>query len=1786
MCVCVTMQGLSDEVVRWAFVAAAAAYVEKEALNAALLTPYRECLKYHGERYAFFVQDRLLVLGYRGTADCEDVVNDLDTDMSEKQLKATRVGKATAVGVHTGFWKAAELIKDTEIVDKLVASADTIVVSGHSLGGAIAVLKTLQLVTAAQVDGKAITCIGIAAPLVGDRRLRQLFTRQHAKVSFHVIVNGSDGVPRALYFFSVAGGVEGLWDDIEARADPNCLKPPTPKPDFMLIGTYHFLSRGKNGNSYKAHSFPDGNLLFDSLVMGPTRLSLGGIAGDHALQEYVTSVMACCAVHVPFNFVEDAASTRRWVESAMKVLLKMRIAQAHSTLPAGTSVEMFFEDPENGRVLTGVELNFTAAAWREVTACFSALFFTAHGAQHAEKLEECVGGVCDCSGQLVVKRRAGGWTLMRGKLQNTYFSLDVSTRESTAPRGDFERRWLIAVCFQSPSAGHPACPGNPLKEAELAGEWERIEDCLRRLRGVPQGVSAALAPQLDVMRVVLQYEHSVPNLRVADAEPLLGRAPPAFQSRFTLKTLEFSKSDGSFRLALTSVVKSGLAVVMEGAATFDSIASFLDTSVRESLSDHLADYRSRLPNTASRCLDVSCVVWAPPRESGAPIRLDLLKARVASGSLSGGLCRVGSSELEPVFYLDGAACGAKCIAVLSDACADGRDRAGDFVTAHLPFWCVGASYQPHQEGSVDVPDCLRFLTDRLAFHVAVLVNGAGRPVRRLFKIGPFVADEGAEKTALVLGAPLAQAQSTGTTRRAVTASGDGTPTSPEELPACGRAAASAFRDAALLLGEDAETKGFAGCVPESASLPVYVRMELDDSMRALHVTDIQLALAARKGMVVYRPADGWLVEVKNCALSEVIATLDAMCGLFGISALGPLLRHSFVSNFTLTLSFRSGATGCGATPTVKWLEPLKMCYVHGASSIQLVVPQDVLERPDSALWQLQLTAQVDFDGLRQLRGLPGDGEKNTLGDALQSVATNVRESPALQGAVFAPSLFVDAVVNTRTPPTVNKLVFTLASGVIFGFAAKGHVSVIKPKRDALGRLSCETMTAVFDSASEEASAIPVESLSDMGVETGSDLFLGATTADKYRLCIPLGRAAAGSFSFIGSVLLGRGHCSVALARVRTGVANGADARYRGLLLLTAVGDCAAAVLLFVRFLLCGAITIVPESVYVINAGDVLEWPTELIGERKAPKEVRDGWKSPSEFAFMSARITFEKSAVTDFFELTGTSIAASAMRSAQGWCVTFTADSPLGDMLPGRPTSFLRLTWSEKHLAVEGTYALCAASSEKGASYMELSLQAAVDWVDSTMSGTLESKYKDVGYSAAAVLHGGWGETQIAEKFVLCNLLCELKVALNKPCFSLLFMARICINVANSPPMYAEGAIRVANGLVGLIYGHFECLSFSTIIGIFMDLPESLVKPLNTIIFIKRFGFIFKADRLAFDRLPGERGGAGVAAVGVCSEDNIILEALNRRSDEVVLTATEMGFAVGANVTFLSVKAKCMLAVIADTSRTRNRSMLRFKFVLAELIVKLGKNGPRVLRIGGAARKDLMVELMVSAEPKSIFAVVDASISLFPDLFNVTVDAFFVLTVNQQVDLQALGAVSRAQSASSPSAVLEHTTPAKGLFLGVVVRMSLFGDAEKPPLLLTESDAGDGGGIVFVGRLIVRCSGPLFDARLSLRLVTEEGILRTLVKELLEKRLKKFLATFSEQLKSAEKDAEKSNMCFVGKIVVKALVKVASFVLKMVEKMVDVVTSVLKWVAKAFDIIELQVGGMVGHGEGVGVQAA
>ncbi|HEX4982898.1 MAG TPA: hypothetical protein VFV63_14425, partial [Ilumatobacteraceae bacterium] len=153
-------------------------------------------------QFVLGTHDDTIFVAFRGTTPGWDMLT--DARISPFPIETT-AGEAWA---HTGFWLALESVYD-RLTDELDLLRDanpdaTVVLTGHSLGGALAELAALRL----HEDGYPIDAVHtFGAPNVGGTELTDAFTTIGLDALTHRWVNDHDVVPMA---FDVVPGYDDL----------------------------------------------------------------------------------------------------------------------------------------------------------------------------------------------------------------------------------------------------------------------------------------------------------------------------------------------------------------------------------------------------------------------------------------------------------------------------------------------------------------------------------------------------------------------------------------------------------------------------------------------------------------------------------------------------------------------------------------------------------------------------------------------------------------------------------------------------------------------------------------------------------------------------------------------------------------------------------------------------------------------------------------------------------------------------------------------------------------------------------------------------------------------------------------------------------------------------------------------------------------------------------------------------------------------------------------------------------------------------------------------------------------------------------------------------------------------------------------------------------------------------------------------------------------------------------------------------------------------------------------
>lgn len=149
--------------------------------------------------------DDFAVVAFRGTDDIPDWIQNLKIDYVQ-----TPHG-----GVHRGFYESFQALKH-QVRERLKQSNSTKVwITGHSLGGALAVICAEDLVASSDVEVCGLVTFG--QPMVGKRDFAK-HMEQMMPSKFAHFVNASDAVPRIPPGYKHCGSLVWFTDDAVRRS--------------------------------------------------------------------------------------------------------------------------------------------------------------------------------------------------------------------------------------------------------------------------------------------------------------------------------------------------------------------------------------------------------------------------------------------------------------------------------------------------------------------------------------------------------------------------------------------------------------------------------------------------------------------------------------------------------------------------------------------------------------------------------------------------------------------------------------------------------------------------------------------------------------------------------------------------------------------------------------------------------------------------------------------------------------------------------------------------------------------------------------------------------------------------------------------------------------------------------------------------------------------------------------------------------------------------------------------------------------------------------------------------------------------------------------------------------------------------------------------------------------------------------------------------------------------------------------------------------------------------------
>ncbi|ORZ30582.1 Alpha/Beta hydrolase protein [Catenaria anguillulae PL171] len=142
-----------------------------------------------------------MIASFRGSANVANMLDNLELDRIPwpfNQPAAANLSSPGTFTVHKGFTDAYRTVRDdmlTTVQQHLARNPDrTLLVSGHSLGGAIAAMAALDIVAGRMIDAARVDLVTYGTPRIGDRAFASLMEGVGFRMMQRV-VSGRDLIP-------------------------------------------------------------------------------------------------------------------------------------------------------------------------------------------------------------------------------------------------------------------------------------------------------------------------------------------------------------------------------------------------------------------------------------------------------------------------------------------------------------------------------------------------------------------------------------------------------------------------------------------------------------------------------------------------------------------------------------------------------------------------------------------------------------------------------------------------------------------------------------------------------------------------------------------------------------------------------------------------------------------------------------------------------------------------------------------------------------------------------------------------------------------------------------------------------------------------------------------------------------------------------------------------------------------------------------------------------------------------------------------------------------------------------------------------------------------------------------------------------------------------------------------------------------------------------------------------------------------------------------------------------
>lgn len=170
---------------------------------------------------AFDSKNNHYLLTFEGTQDFKDWLIDIDF------IKLIPYKHHPTAKIHSGFWYAYNSIRDELLQTIKEYNISNLFVTGHSLGGALATISSLDI--AETIGNITITMVNLGSPRIGNKEYTILFN--HSIKKYYRITHGKDPVvhlpPMIFGYYHISNEIfypnsTLIYENCSLNEDPKC----------------------------------------------------------------------------------------------------------------------------------------------------------------------------------------------------------------------------------------------------------------------------------------------------------------------------------------------------------------------------------------------------------------------------------------------------------------------------------------------------------------------------------------------------------------------------------------------------------------------------------------------------------------------------------------------------------------------------------------------------------------------------------------------------------------------------------------------------------------------------------------------------------------------------------------------------------------------------------------------------------------------------------------------------------------------------------------------------------------------------------------------------------------------------------------------------------------------------------------------------------------------------------------------------------------------------------------------------------------------------------------------------------------------------------------------------------------------------------------------------------------------------------------------------------------------------------------------------------------------------